>query len=134
MHRPIGLTAIAIYHLLFSAVLLATLVWQGIAHPPIDGWLDAAPVLLMLLFLSLIPAVLSYGLWIMDEGARIGALVFTILHLLSTVIYLQHAFTLWRPWVRAAMDVIIIAVLLLPSIRAAFREESKFLFDGAGPA
>jgi hypothetical protein len=129
MRRPRGVTAIAVYHVLFSALLVGTLVQQGIAHHPAAGWLDAAPVLLMMLFLSLIPAVLAYGLWIMDDGARVGAILFTFLHLLTAIVYVQHVPWMWRPWTRIALDAAIIAVLLLPSIRRAFRSSSALLFS-----
>lgn len=129
MKRPRGVTAIAAYHALFSALLLGRLAWQAIVHRPAAGWLDAAPVLLMLLFLALIPAVLCIGLWIMDEGARIAVIVFTLLHMITTVLYLEHSPGLWRPWARMGMDVAIVAVLMLPSIRRAFREQNRLVFD-----
>lgn len=128
MKRPTQVAGIAIYHVLFSVLLVGTLVEQVVVHPPIAGWLDTAPVLLMLLFVSLIPAVLAYGLWIMDDGARMGAILFTALHLLITIAYLQHVPWLWRPWARIALDAAIMATLLLPSIKRAFRLQNEILF------
>lgn len=129
MRRPAEVSAVAIYHVLFSVLLVGTLAGQAAFHPPSAGWLDAAPVLLMMLFVSLVPAVLAYGLWIMDEGARIIAIIFTALHLISTVVYLRHVPDLWRPWARLALDAVIIAILASPTVRRAFRMESRLVFD-----
>ena len=133
MKRPGEVTAIAAYHALFSAVLVCALVWQGITNHLSDGWVHAAPVIVMLLFVSLIPAVLCFGLWIMDNGARIGCMVFTLLHMMITVAYLGHAPALWRPWARIALDAVIVAVLVLPRIRKAFEQESRLLLDWNRP-
>ena len=127
MERPGEVTAIAVYHALFSVVLVGVLVWQGATHHPVDGWLYAAPVLIMLLFLSLVPAVLAFGLWVMDGGARIGCMIFTVLHALSTIAYLQHSPSIWRPWGRLALDAVMLAVLMLPRIRRAFDAENRLL-------
>ena len=131
--RPGEVTAIATYHALFSAVLVDALVWQGVTHPPSDGWVYAAPVIVMLLFVSLIPAVLCMGLWIMDNGARIGCIVFTLLHMMITVAYLGHRPGFWRPWARIGLDTLIVAALMLPGIRKAFEQESRLLLDWNRP-
>jgi hypothetical protein len=133
MQRPGEVTAIALYHALFSCVLVGALVIQCIFHRPSDGWVYAAPVIAMLLFVSLIPAVICFGLWIMDDGARVACILFTILHLIVTVIYLRQAPTFWRPWVRIAIDAVIIAVLMMPRIRQAFDRESSLLLDWSQP-
>lgn len=133
MRRPFGVTAIAIYHALFSVVLVGTLVWQGFTHHPSDGWLYAAPVIAMMLFLALVPAVICVGLWLMDNGARVGCLIFTLLHMLSTIAYLQHAPALWRPWARLALDAVIVVVLMLPRIRRSFDQQSRLLLDWNRP-
>jgi len=90
MRRPGEVTVISVYHVLFSLVLVGVLFWQGVTHHPSDGLWYAAPVIVMLLFVSLVPAVIAYGLWVMDEGARIACLIFTLLHGLTTVAYLQR--------------------------------------------
>ena len=133
MKRPGEVTAIAVYHALFSAVLVGTLVWQGLTHHPSDGWLYAAPVIAMMLFVSLVPAVICFGLWIMDNGARIGCIVFTLLHLMLTIAYVRHAPGLWRPSARIAIDASIIAVLMLPRVRRQFENESRLLLDWNRP-
>ncbi len=127
MKRPRGVVAIAAYHVIFSVVLLGILVWQSASHHPSDGWVFAAPVLGMLFFLCLAPAVLAYGLWIMDDGARIGTIIFTILHAISTVVYIQHTPGLWLPWGRLAVDGAILAYLFFRSTRQSFEEEHKLL-------
>ena|SRR5690349_2469903 len=129
MTTPGEVKAISLYHGLFSALLVGVLFWQCATKPPSDGWLYAAPVIAMLLLVALVPAVIAYGLWIMDEGARIGCLIFTLLHALTTVAYLQHAAGYWRPWARLALDAVMILVLMLPRIRRAFEAESKLLLD-----
>jgi hypothetical protein len=133
MQRPGEITAIAVYHALFSAALVGVLMWQAITHHPSDGWLYAAPVVVMLLFVSLVPAVLCFGLWIMDNGARIGCLIFTLLHMMITFAYLRHASALWRPWARLALDAVIVVVLMMPRIRRAFESESRLLLDWRNP-
>jgi hypothetical protein len=133
MQRPIEVTAIAVYHALFSLALVGTVVWQGATHHPADGWIYAAPVIAMMLFASLVPAVICVGLWIMDNGARIGCMIFALLHMMITVAYVRHAPLLWRPWARIALDAGIIAVLMLPRIRRAFESERRLLLDWNRP-
>ena len=127
MNRPLEVTAIALYHGLFSAALLATLMWQGLTHPPSDGWIVAAPVIAMLALVSFIPAVICLGLWVMDDAARIAAIIFTISHLLLTGAWLQHTAVHWLPCARIAVDVLIIVVLVLPRIKLAFEIENRLL-------
>jgi hypothetical protein len=134
MQRPGEVTAIAAYHALFSVVLVGALVWQGFTHHPSDGWLYAAPVIAMMLFVSLVPAVICFGLWIMDNGARIGCIIFSLLHMMMTIAYVRHAPLLWLPWTRIALDAVIIAVLMLPRIWRAFDSESRLLLDWNRPA
>lgn len=134
MNCPRGVAAIAVYQALFSAVLLGTLIWQATTHHPSDGWLYASPVLLMMLFVSLLPAVLAYGLWIMDDGARIGTAIFTLLHAISIIVYLQQSAAYWRPWTRLAIDVAIIAFLFLRSTRRAFRNNQDLLLRWTEPS
>ncbi len=133
MKRSFEVTAIALYHALFSAALVGALVWQALTHHPSAGWLDAAPVIAMMLFLSLVPAVICVGLWLMDNGARIGCLMFTVLHMMSTIAYLHQAPALWRPWARLALDGVIIVVLMLPRVRRVFEAESDLLLDWNRP-
>ncbi len=129
MRRPGEVTAIAVYHALFTAVLVATLAWQAIQHAPIRGWKDAAPVLAMMLFISLIPAVICVGLWLMDNGARLACLIFTLLHMMITIAYLRRAAVVWRPCGRIAIDAGIVVVLMLPRIRRAFEDEHKLILE-----
>jgi hypothetical protein len=133
MQRPGVVTAIAVYHALFSCVLVGALALQCISHRPLDGWLYAAPVIAMLLFVSVIPAVFCVGLWMMDDGARIGCIMFTILHLITTTFYVSHSPNMLRPWLRIVLDVVIIGVLMLPRIRLAFERESRLLLDWNQP-
>lgn len=133
MRRPGEVTAIAVYHALFSVVLLSALLWQAVTHHPADGWLYAAPVVAMLLFVSLVPAVIAYGLWLMDNGARIACLIFTLLHALTTIAYLQHAGAVWRPWARLGLDATMISLLMLPRIRRSFEAETKLLLEWDQP-
>jgi hypothetical protein len=49
--------------------------------------------------------------------------------MMSTIAYLRHPPTLWRPWARIVLDALIVAVLMLPRIRRAFDNESELLLD-----
>ena len=118
---------------MFSAVLLGTLVVQAATHRPADGWLYAAPVIAMMFFVSLVPAVLAYGLSLMDNGARVATVIFTLLHAISTVLYLEHTPTYWRPWTRLAIDAFIVTYLLLRHTRQRFDEEQKLLLRWTEP-
>jgi hypothetical protein len=50
-----------------------------------------------------------------------------------TIAYARHAPGWWRPWVRIGLDVLIIAVLVLPRVRRAFESESRLLVDWHRP-
>ncbi|HYX67944.1 MAG TPA: hypothetical protein VE825_02335 [Terriglobales bacterium] len=134
MYRPLDLTLVALYHAAFSAVLLGVIAWQCLFHPPTAAWTDSLPVILMMLFASLIPAVLCLGLWLMDSGARIGALLFTLFHILLTAAWISSdsAPNLLRPGLRIAFDLWILYVLLRPGVRRAFQESDRLMLGLGG--
>ncbi len=134
MKRPLDLTLVALYHAGFSLVLVGVIAWQCVFHPPSAAWTDSLPVILMMLFAALIPGVLCVGLWLMDNGARIGALLFTLFHILLTLAWIDSgsAPALWRPGLRLALDAWILYVLLRPGVRRAFQESEQLMLGLGG--
>jgi cytochrome c biogenesis factor len=125
MSRPIDVTLSAIYYAAFSAVLIAVLFWQLLAHGTQERWFNAVFPILFMLLLSLIPAVISLGLWTLDNAARIGSVMFAFLHIIVTSVYLTHVSgsRTFLPVLRIGLDLLIIVAMLRPGVRRAFRWE-----------
>jgi len=121
--RPLAVTLIALYHGIFSCVILAMLVWQ---LPLIrEPWRGAIFPVLFAFFVALVPGVIAVGLWLLDDAARLMAMLFSLLHALANYGYLSTLQLGWKPLPsgRIVLDVLMITVLLLPSIRRSFRPE-----------
>jgi hypothetical protein len=116
---PAEVVVVGAYQCLFSAVLLGLLVFQ---LPRItERWTDALPAVAICTLIALIPGVLGFGLFLLDNAARWGTLVFSA----------AHALLAWRrisvgvvhptlPVIRIAFDVFIIAGLARPAIIRRF--------------
>jgi hypothetical protein len=116
---PAEVVVVAAYQCIFSAVLLGLLLFQ---LPRItEHWTDALPAVAICTLIALIPGVLGFGLFLLDNAARWGTLVFLI----------AHALLAWRrisisvvpptlPVIRIALDAFIIAALLRPAIIRRF--------------
>lgn len=118
--RPLAVTFIALYHTVFSGVILAVLAWHV---PFIKAWTEAFFPLLIAFFVALIPAVISLGLWVLDDSARLVAMFFSLLHALGNCAWISAQHLGWRPLpiARVALDLLMIGIFLLPSVRNAFR-------------
>lgn len=120
--RPLPVRLIAGYFWLFSAVIFGVLFWQMATHQIHGAWAEKVIVLAGCFLLALLPGVLGVGLWLLDNAARIGAIIFALLHAISEAAFLSHvhipsrAFT----WFRILLDAAIIMALVSPQIRAAF--------------
>lgn len=118
--RPPALTLIALYHAILSGIIVAVLLWQlpRIRTP----WTEAFFPVLICLFLALLPGVIALGLWVLDEAARFMAIFFALLHALGNFALISTHHFGWtvRPVGRIALDLVVIGVLLLPSVRNAF--------------
>ncbi|MGC2741789.1 MAG: hypothetical protein WA672_01280 [Candidatus Angelobacter sp.] len=121
--RPLAVTLIALYHGIFSCAILAMLVWQ---IPVItEPWKAAIFPLLFAFFVALVPGVIAIGLWLLDDAARLMAMLFSLLHALANYAYLStlRPGSKLMPSSRIVLDLLMITVLLLPSIRRSFRPE-----------
>jgi hypothetical protein len=121
--RPAEVTLVAIYYAGFSVVLLGVLGWQTVMHPPSAGWIDAAPPLLFCLLIAVIPAVISVGLWILDDAARIGSVILAIIHGIVTIVWLSRMPTMKivLPWIRLVIDGAIVLCMVRPGVQRAFK-------------
>ena len=119
--RPLAVTLIALYHAILSCIIVAVLVWQlpRMRTP----WTEAFFPVLMSLFVALIPGVIALGLWVLDDAARLMAIILSLLHALGNgaLISTHHLGWTGRPVGRIVLDLVMIGILLLPSIRGAFR-------------
>src|SRR5215831_8100656 len=122
VNRPIDVTLSAIYYAGFSTLLIAVLFWQLLVHGTRERWFDALFPVLFMLVLSLIPAVISLGLWTLDNAARIGSLIFAFLHIIVTAVHIGHIPTsrILLPATRIALDLLIIVAMVRPGVRRAF--------------
>jgi hypothetical protein len=88
-------------------------------HAP---WQDQIIVLPLCFLLALLPAVLALGLWVQDNAARIGAILFVLLHSALEIAWFSSpripykAFTVFRILLNAA----IVICLSRPGVRKAF--------------
>jgi hypothetical protein len=119
--RPLAVTLIALYHALFSFVILGVLIWQlpRVKAPRLEACI---PVLIDF-FIALIPCVIAVGLWVLDDVARFLAMLLSLLHALGNCALISTRHLGWelRPVSRIALDIVIIGVLSLPAMRRAFR-------------
>ncbi|GEM_PF-3429941 len=119
--KPLLVVLIAAYHAIFSCVLVYVIVSQlpRLRSP----WTEAAFPVLFMVFAAIIPGVIALGLWILDDSARYFAIFFSLLHGLGNCALLATGRLQWtaRPLVRIGIDILIMGILFLPSIRNAFR-------------
>jgi hypothetical protein len=119
--RPGPVVLICAYHAIFCCVLLYVIVTQ---IPRItSSWTDAFFPLLFMVFTAIIPGVIAFGLWVLDDSARYFAMFFTLLHGLGNYALLSTGQLLWtaRPIGRIGLDVLILGILVSPPIKRAFR-------------
>lgn len=119
--KPLPVILIAAYHATFCCVLLYVILSQlsGIT----SSWTEAFFPTLFMICAAIIPGVIALGLWVLDDSARYLAIVFSLLHGLGDYALLSAGRLPWtaRPVGRMVIDVLIMGILLLPSIRNAFR-------------
>jgi hypothetical protein len=119
--RPAALVLIAVYHAVFSCVVLTVLIRQlPLIKAPFS---EALCPLLLAFFVALLPAAIAVGIWLLDEAARWWAIVFSLVHGLGNYAWMSSLNLGWQPLptARIVLDVVMICVLLLPSTRRAFR-------------
>ena len=120
--RPLDVTLVAIYLGAFSAVLWGIISWEWLGGHIHGAWQDKLVVLPLCLLLSLLPGVIALGLWVLDNAARLGAMLFALLHAITEIAFFfkphipSPAFTL----LRIALDALIIASLCRPGVRKVF--------------
>lgn len=116
---PIEVILVAAYQCIFSAALLGILIFQV---PRItEHWTDALPAVAICSLIALIPGVLGFGLFLLDNAARWGTLVFSVAHaLLAWHRISLGGIHLTLPTIRIAFDAFIIAALARPAIIRRF--------------
>ena len=119
--KPLPVILISAYHAIFCCVLLYVIVSQ-LPHLR-SSWTEATFPILFMVFAAIIPGVIALGLWVLDDSARYLAIVFSLLHGLGNYALLSAGRLACtpRPVGRIGIDGLIIGILLLPSIRKAFR-------------
>jgi len=107
------------YQCLFSVVLLGIIVFQlpRITEP----WTDALPAVAICALIASIPSVLGFGLFLLDNAARWGTLVFSVAHALLAWHRISTGVTRpTLPLIRIAFDAFIIAALMRTAIIQRF--------------
>jgi hypothetical protein len=121
--RPLDVTLIAIYFAGFSAVLVALILYQVLAHRIHMPWQDKIVLLPFTLLIAIIPATIALGLWVMDNAARLAAIVLTLIHAGTELALFSHplipsrSFTVFRIF----LDGVIVICLCRPGVRKAFQ-------------
>lgn len=126
MKRPIAVTLSSVYYAGFSIVLISMLLGQIISGGIHERWTDAVFPVAFCFMLAVVPAIVALGLWTLDSGARIGSMVFALLHLIVTMAFLSklsgvHVF----PYVRIVLDCLLVAIMFRPDVRSAFQLQSE---------
>ena len=126
MRRPTDVTLTALYYAGFSAVLIFVLLWQLLIHGTRERWFDALFAVLFFFALSLVPTVISLGLWTLDNAARLGSIMFAFLHVIVTCAHLTHlpSSRYSLPITRIGIDVLIIVAMVRPGVHRAFKCQS----------
>ena len=118
---PLPVSLIAFYDAAFCCVLVGTLIGQlPLLKTPLS---QAFIPLLIALFLACLPGFIAVGLWLVDDAARIQAILFSLFHALANLAWLSTSRPRWPllPRARIALDFVMIVALLLPSVKRAFR-------------
>ena len=120
--RPWDVVAIAGYYAAFSLVLLGMIAWQMISHQIHAYWTEKILVLPFAFLLALLPGVIALGLWVLDNAARILAMLFAVAHAFSTIAWLSQPHVPSRTFsvFRIAVDIAIVVCLNRPAVRKAF--------------
>lgn len=121
--RPLAVLLITIYHVAFSAFLLGLILWQIATHQIHATWQEKIVVLPFTFLLAILPGVLGFGLWMLDNAARLGVILFSLLHAISGIAYLGHAHISSPAFttLRIVWDATMILWLCHSSVRKAFR-------------
>jgi len=121
MKRPLDVTLSSIYYAGFSVVLISILLWQIASGGIHEHWTDAVFPVAFCFVLAIIPGVVALGLWTLDGAARIGSIVFALLHLLVTLAFLSKLSGIHvLASARILLDCLLIAVMFRPEVRKAF--------------
>src|SRR5512146_661157 len=120
--RPLDVGFIAFYFAVFSAVLLAILLWQWAVGHIHASWQEKIIVLPICFLLALLPGVLSLGLWMLDNAARIAAILFALLHAIAEIAFLSNLHVPSRAFTfaRIVLDLVIVCCLCRTGVRRAF--------------
>jgi len=126
MKRPVAVTLSSVYYAGFSVVLISMLLWQIASGGIHERWTDAVFPVAFCFVLAVIPGVVALGLWTLDGGARIGSIVFALLHLIVTMAFLSkvsggHIV----PYVRIGVDCLLVAIMFRPDVRRAFQLQAE---------
>jgi hypothetical protein len=119
--KPVPILLISLYHAVFSFALMAVLIRQlRLIQPPTS---EAFVPVLFAFFVASIPAVIALGFWVLDDAARIMAIVFSVIHAVGNFLWLSQQNDSWKPFSvgRLVLDLVMIGVLMLPPIRRAFQ-------------
>ena len=122
MERPWEVVFTALYYVTFSLTWIAILIWQLATQQIHERWTDAFFPLLFAFTVSLLPAVISLGLWTMDNAARLASVLFAVAHAGITVAYIMrpHPARWFLPQIHIALDVLVVACMCRPTVIRAF--------------
>ena len=121
--RPLDVVLAAIYYAGFSAVLLGILLWQWAGGHIHATWQEKIVVLPICFLLAILPGVLAVGLWLLDNAALIGAVLFALMHTIAELALLSNPHIPSRAFAvfRIVLNGVIIACLGRPGVRRAFK-------------
>lgn len=95
--RPIVVNAACLYWGGFSAYLIGAIVFQIVTFQIHGPWTDAIVPVILMLALSAFPAVVAFGLWLLDDSARLLCMAFCFVHAMSCFAWMS------RPGIHTAL-------------------------------
>jgi hypothetical protein len=123
--RPRSVTLIALYYSAFCCELVAVLSWQMIGHKIHGSWQEAAFPLAFCFLLALLPGVIATGLWLLDDAARIMAIMFALAHALLNWAWMSQPLVGYRllTSTRIGLDILAILLLTRPAVKRIFHQQ-----------
>lgn len=123
--RPWPVRLSALYYAAFCCELVAVLSWQLIGHRIHNSWQEAAFPVAFCFLLALLPGVIATGLWLLDDAARIMAIMFALAHALLNWAWMSQPLVGYRvlTLTRIALDILVILLLARPAVKRIFHQQ-----------
>ena len=127
MKRPLDVTLASLYYAGFASLLIVVLLSQITEIH--ERWIDAVFPVAFCFLIAFIPAVIALGLWTLDSSARIAAVMFALIHIVTTIAYMAKLPRIAVvPCLRIILDCVVILAMYRPQGRHSPSNQIAFSF------